>query len=53
MWIYDSQKTKADIEKQGQVFQLSEEELELTNESIEKLERQDAALYEKIIAHYL
>ena len=49
LWIYDSQKTKADIEKQGQVFQLSEEELEQTDEAISKLERQDGALYEKIM----
>ncbi|MBE6673679.1 MAG: chromosome segregation protein SMC [Ruminococcaceae bacterium] len=49
LWIYDSQKTKADIEKQGQVFQLSEEELEQTDETIRKLETKDAALYEKII----
>ena len=49
LWIYDSQKTKADIEKQGQVFQLSEDELEETDEAIRKLERQDGALYEKII----
>jgi chromosome segregation protein len=49
LWIYDSQKTKSDIEKQGQVFQLSEEELDQTDVSIKKLEAQDSALYEKII----
>ncbi len=49
LWIYDSQKTKSDIEKQGQVFQLSEEELDQTDESIRKLEAQDTALYDKII----
>ncbi len=49
LWIYDSQKTKADIEKQGQVFQLSEEELEQTDDTIKKLESKDASLYEKII----
>ena len=48
LWIYDSQKTKADIEKQGKVFQISEEELAETDERIRKLEMQDASLYEKI-----
>ena len=48
LWIYDSQKTKADIEKQGQVYQISEEELEETDNRIKKLEAQDASLYEKI-----
>ncbi|MBQ8145282.1 MAG: chromosome segregation protein SMC [Clostridia bacterium] len=49
LWIYDSQKTKSDIEKQGQVFQLSEEELGQTDESIQRIEAQDSTLYEKII----
>ena len=49
LWIYDSQKTKSDIEKQGQVYQLSEEELDQTDDSIKKLEAKDASLYEKII----
>ena len=48
LWIYDSQKTKSDIEKQGQVFQMSEDELDETNDKIQKLETQDTALYEKI-----
>ena len=48
LWIYDSQKTKSDIEKQGKAFQVSEEELEETDNSIKKLEAQDASLYEKI-----
>ena len=48
LWIYDSQKTKADIEKQGQVFQLSEDELQETDDNIRKIEAQDTALYEKI-----
>ncbi len=48
LWIYDSQKTKADIEKQGKVFEISEQELEETDERIRKLEAQDTALYEKM-----
>ena len=48
LWIYDSQKTKADIEKQGKAFQVSEDELEETDNSIKKLEAQDSSLYEKI-----
>ena len=49
LWIYDSQKTKADIEKQGEVYKTSEQELEQTDDTIRKLEKQDAALYEKIL----
>ena len=48
LWIYDSQKTKSDIEKQGQVYQMSEDELQETDDSIRKLEATDASLYDKI-----
>ena len=47
LWIYDSQKTKKDIEKQDKVFQMSEEELASTDEEIEKIEKQDSQLYEQ------
>ena len=47
LWIYDSQKTKADIEKQDKAFQISEEELASTEEEIEKIEKQDAKLYDQ------
>lgn len=48
LWIYDSQKTKTDIEKQDKVFKMSEEELEATDKTIDKLEAQDSKLYDQI-----
>ena len=48
LWIYDSQKTKAEIERQGKVFEISEEELATTEAEIKEIEKQETALYDKI-----
>ena len=48
LWIYDSRKTKANIEEQDKAYKISEEELEATVESISVLETKDAKLYEQI-----
>ena len=49
LWIYDSQKTKKDIEELGKTYKMSEHELEVTENTIRQLESQDNSLYEKLM----
>ena len=48
LWIYDSQKTKKDIEDLDSVYKMSEHELEMTENSIRQIEAQEDSLTEKI-----
>lgn len=47
LWIYDSQKTKSDIEKISNDYKMSTHELEMAEDSVSQIEEQDALLYEK------
>ena len=47
LWIYDSQKTKSDIEKIGNDYKMSTHELEMAEDSVNQIEEQDALLYER------
>ncbi len=49
LWIYDSQKTKQDIEKISADHQMSAHELEMVNDTIAQLEEQDTILYERLV----
>ena len=48
LWIYDSQKMKRDMEKIGNDYKMSGHELEMAQDSIDQLEAQDNALYDKL-----
>lgn len=48
LWIYDSQKMKRDIEKIGNDYKMSGHELEMANDSLEQIEKQDSALFDKL-----
>ena len=50
LWIYDSQKTKSDIEKLSSELQITSHELEMVNDTLSQLEEQDAILYERLQA---
>lgn len=47
LWIYDSQKTREDIEKYTNEFKMSSHELEMANDSLQQIEAQEATLAEK------
>lgn len=49
LWIYESQKTKQDIQNLNDTYKLSQHELEMTDNSIKQIEAQDSALYEKLL----
>ena len=49
LWIYESQKTKKDIQDLNNTYKLSQHELEMTDNTITQIEAQDAALYEKLL----
>lgn len=48
LWIYDSQKTKNNIEKTTEDHQMSGHELEMVNDSIAQLEEQDTILFDRL-----
>ena len=47
LWIYDSQKMRKDIEKLSSDIKISAHELEMIEESLNQLEAQETALFEK------
>jgi len=48
LWIYDSQKTKHDIEKVSNDYQMSSHELEMINDTIAQLEEKDGILFDRL-----
>ncbi|MBO5374592.1 MAG: AAA family ATPase, partial [Clostridia bacterium] len=47
LWIYDSQKTREDIEKLSNDYKMSSHELEMANDSLQQIESQEMALAER------
>ena len=47
LWIYDSQKTRLDIEKLTNELKMSKHELDMANDSLQQIEEQEAILAEK------
>ena len=47
LWLYDTEKIKVDIEEADKAFKLSKHELEIIDQIIEDLEKQNENLYEK------
>lgn len=48
LWIYDSQKTKADIEKLTSDYQMASHEYDMVEDTIAQLDEQDGILFEKL-----
>ena len=48
LWIYDSQKTKVDIEKLTADHQMASHEYDMVEDTLAQLEEQDRILFEKL-----
>jgi len=48
LWIYDSQKTKIDIEKLTSDYQMASHEYDMVEDSLAQLEEQDTILFDKL-----
>ncbi len=47
LWIYDSKKTREDIEKLSESYKMSTHELEMANDSLQQIEAQEVSLAER------
>lgn len=47
LWIYESKKTRDDIEKLSETYKMSTHELEMANDSLQQIEAQEANLAER------